>query len=62
MGGTACSPNFVKQLYKISLECDTMSVNSPHYECSKIIDAFCFHRLYPRIDKPDEHVKQFFEN
>lgn len=51
----------ITNLYKISLECDTMSFNSPLYECSKIIDAFCYHRLYPRIDQLEDHVKHFLK-
>ena len=34
---------------------------SPFYEYTRIITAFCHHRLFPIIDKPENHKRHFLK-
>ena len=47
----------LSKLYAIFLECDKISCFSPFYEYTRIITAFCHHRLFPSIDKPENHKR-----
>ena len=51
----------IPKLYSIFTECDTISYFSPLYEGARIIEAFCYHKLFPRIDKPEDHKKYFLK-
>jgi len=49
------------KLYSIWKECDTISHYSPLYEAALIIFAFCSHKLFPKIDKPENRKRQFLK-
>ena len=49
----------IVKLYDIFKESQIISYYSPLYEGARIITAFCYHRLFPRIDKPDDHKRHF---
>ena len=49
------------KLHNIFEECDTVSYHSPKYEIVQIITAFCYFKLFPKIDRPDEHQKHFLK-
>lgn len=51
----------ISKLYAIFLECDKISFFSPFYEYTRIITAFCHHRLFPIIDKPENHKRHFLK-
>ena len=51
----------ISKLHDIFKECDTISFFSPLYEYSRIITAFCHHRLFPGIDKPEDHKRHFLK-
>ena len=51
----------ISKLHYIFKEYDTISFFSPLYEYSRIITAFCHHRLFPRIDKPEDHKRNFLK-
>lgn len=53
-----CSIPIVK-LNSLLEKCNTISYYSPMYEVAQIISAFCYHKLYPKIDKPDDHKRYF---
>ena len=50
------------RLNSILEECNSISVASPKYEAALIISAFCYHKLFPKIDKQEDHIRYFFEN
>ena len=49
------------RLYSIMEECDIISYASPKYELALIIRAFCCHKLFPKIDKPEHHKRYFLK-
>ena len=49
----------ITKLYDIFKESQNISFYSPLYEGARIITAFCYHRLFPRIDKPEDHKRHF---
>ena len=42
-------------------ECNSISHASPKYEVALLISAFCYHKLYPKIDKPEDHKRHFLK-
>lgn len=49
----------ITKLYEIYTESQNVSFQSKIYEGARIITAFCYHRLFPRIDKPENHKRHF---
>ena len=49
----------VLKLNSILDQCNSISHASPRYEVAQIISAFCYHKLYPTIDKPEDHKRHF---
>ena len=43
----------------IYTESQNISFQSRVYEGARIITAFCYHRLFPRIDKVEDHKRHF---
>ena len=41
--------------FKNTLSSRMRSYYSPKYEAAQIISAFCYHKLYLQIDKPEDH-------
>lgn len=55
-----CSLSATK-LHNIFEECKTISYFSPKYETVQIIIAFCYFKLFPKIDSPNVHKKYFLK-
>ena len=51
----------VTKLNRIFEECNTISYFSPKYETVQIITAFCYFKLFPKIDRPDQHKRYFLK-
>lgn len=51
----------VTDLHRILLECDSISSFSPKYETVQIIVSYCYFKLFPKIDRPEEHQKHFLK-
>ena len=51
----------VLKLNSLLEECNSISHASPKYEAALIISAFCYHKLYPKIDKPEDHIRHFLK-
>ena len=49
------------KLNNILDECQTISYLSPKYETTQIIIAFCYFKLFPKIDRPEQHQKHFLK-
>ena len=49
----------VNRLNKILEDCNTISYSSPKYEIVQIIMAYCYSKLFPKIDRPEDHKKTF---
>ena len=49
------------RLNSILEECNSISFASPKYEVALIISAFCYHKLFPKIDKPENHKRYFLK-
>lgn len=49
----------INKLYDIYTESQNISFQSRVYEGARIITAFCYHRLFPRIDKVEDHKRHF---
>lgn len=49
------------KLNSILEECNSISVASPKYEVALIISAFCYHKLFPKIDKQEDHKRYFLK-
>ena len=45
----------ITKLHNIFKESENISFFSPLFEGARIISAFCYHKLFPRIDKPEDH-------
>ena len=51
----------INKLNKILEDCNTISYYSPKYEIVQIIMAYCYSKLFPKIDRPEDHKKHFIK-
>ena len=51
----------ISKLNRIRLDCDTISHTSPLYEGALIISSFCYNKLFPQIDRQEDHIRHFIK-
>ena len=51
----------INKLNKILEDCNTISYYSPKYEIVQIIMAYCYSKLFPKIDRPEDHKNIFLK-
>ena len=51
----------ISKLNSIRLECSTISHASPLYEGALIISSFCYYKLFPKIENPEDHIRHFIK-
>ena len=51
----------VTKLNNILNECDRISLLSSNGETVRIIMAFCYSKLFPKIDRPESHKRRFIK-